>query len=173
MAWNEPGGGGRDPWSGKGGDQGPPDLDEIVRKLQERLGAGTYNVPTDLDLAQLAAFLRATQLRVAEALDLDHDSPARRIFLARLQGEVTKRGVIDLLRKGLKHGPHSLDLFYGTPSPGNVNAAERFAANRFSVTRQLRYSRDETRRALDLCLFINGLPIATFELKNFPAELDG
>ena len=38
MAWNEPGGGGRDPWSGKGGDQGPPDLDEVLRKLQERLG---------------------------------------------------------------------------------------------------------------------------------------
>ncbi|MGQ9658962.1 MAG: FtsH protease activity modulator HflK [Thermochromatium sp.] len=39
MAWNEPGGGQKDPWSGKGGgDQGPPDLDEVVRKLQERLG---------------------------------------------------------------------------------------------------------------------------------------
>jgi len=38
MAWNEPGGGNRDPWSGKGLDQGPPDLDEVVRKLQERLG---------------------------------------------------------------------------------------------------------------------------------------
>jgi membrane protease subunit HflK len=38
MAWNEPGGGGRDPWSGKGGDQGPPDLDEVLRKLQDRLG---------------------------------------------------------------------------------------------------------------------------------------
>ncbi|WP_295399281.1 protease modulator HflK N-terminal domain-containing protein, partial [uncultured Thiocystis sp.] len=39
MAWNEPGGGNQDPWSGKsGGDQGPPDLDEVVRKLQERLG---------------------------------------------------------------------------------------------------------------------------------------
>jgi modulator of FtsH protease HflK len=39
MAWNEPGGG-KDPWSGKGGgDQGPPDLDEVVRKLQERLGS--------------------------------------------------------------------------------------------------------------------------------------
>lgn len=39
MAWNEPGGGNKDPWSGKGGgDQGPPDLDEVVRKLQERLG---------------------------------------------------------------------------------------------------------------------------------------
>ena len=38
MAWNEPGGGGRDPWSGKGGDQGPPDLDEVLRKLRQRLG---------------------------------------------------------------------------------------------------------------------------------------
>src|SRR5690606_15740063 len=59
-----------------------------------------------------------------------------------------------------------LDLFYGTPSAGNPTAQARFAANRFSVTRQLRYSRDETRRALDLCLFINGLPVITFELKN-------
>src|SRR5690606_22763851 len=57
-------------------------------------------------------------------------------------------------------------LFYGTPSPGNMKAAERYAANRFSVTRQLRYSRDEAQRALDLGLFINGLPVATFELKN-------
>jgi membrane protease subunit HflK len=38
MAWNEPGGGNKDPWSGKGGDQGPPDLDEVVRKLQQKLG---------------------------------------------------------------------------------------------------------------------------------------
>ena len=59
-----------------------------------------------------------------------------------------------------------LDLFYGTPTPGNVKAEKRFAANVFSVTRQLRYSKDETQLALDLCLFINGLPVATFELKN-------
>jgi membrane protease subunit HflK len=38
MAWNEPGGGNKDPWSGKGGDQGPPELDEVVRKLQDKLG---------------------------------------------------------------------------------------------------------------------------------------
>ena len=125
-----------------------------------------YDREYAVDLAQLAAFLFATQPQVAEALDLDHDSPTRRKFLARLQGEIARRGIIDLLRKGLKHGRHSLDLFYGTPSPGNVKAAERFAANCFSVTRQLRYSRDETRRTLDLGLFINGLPIATFELKN-------
>ena len=38
MAWNEPGGDNKDPWSGKGGDQGPPDLDEVVKKMQDRLG---------------------------------------------------------------------------------------------------------------------------------------
>ena len=119
-----------------------------------------------VDLAQLAAFLRKTQPEVAESLTLDEDGPTRRKFLSRLQGEITKRGTIDVLRHGIKHGPHHLDLFYGTPSPGNPKAAERFTANRFSVTRQLRYSRDNTQRALDLALFVNGLPIATFELKN-------
>ncbi|MDF1613853.1 type I restriction endonuclease subunit R [Desulfurivibrio dismutans] len=119
-----------------------------------------------VDLAQLSAFLVVTQPEVAGALALDEDGPTRRKFLARLQGEISKRGTIDVLRHGLKHGSHTIDLFYGTPSPGNERAAERYAANRFSVSRQLRYSRDETQRALDLGLFINGLPVATFELKN-------
>lgn len=119
-----------------------------------------------VDRVQLGAFLRQTQPEAAEALDLGNDGPTRRKFLARLQGEITKRGTIDVLRHGIKHGPHHLDLFYGTPSLGNAKARERYEANRFSVTRQLRYSRDETQRALDLCLFINGLPVATFELKN-------
>lgn len=38
MAWNEPGGGNKDPWSGKGDNQGPPDLDEVVKKMQDKLG---------------------------------------------------------------------------------------------------------------------------------------
>jgi len=37
MAWNEPGGDNRDPWGGRGGD-GPPDLDEVVRKMRDRMG---------------------------------------------------------------------------------------------------------------------------------------
>ena len=119
-----------------------------------------------VDLVQLAAFLRATQPEVAEALDLDSDSPTRRKFLARLQGEVRKRGVVDVLRNGLQHGPHRIELFYATPSPGNEQARALFEQNRFTVTRQLRYSRDEIQRALDLVLFINGLPVFTFELKN-------
>ena len=119
-----------------------------------------------VDRVQLAGFLKATQPEVAESLALDEGGATRRKFLARLQGEVSKRGVIDVLRNGVKDGPHHVELFYGTPSPGNPAAAERYAQNRFSVTRQLRYSRDETQRALDIGLFINGLPIATFELKN-------
>jgi len=119
-----------------------------------------------VDFAQISAFLLETQPEAAEAFVLGQDGPTRRKFLARLQGEITKRGTVDVLRHGLKHGPHHVDLFYGTPSPGNPKAAQQNKANRFSVTRQLRYSRDETQRALDLGLFINGLPIATFELKN-------
>ena len=92
--------------------------------------------------------------------------PTRRKFLARLQGEVAKRGTIDVLRKGVKHGPHQIDLMYGTPSPGNEKANVQYGQNRFSVTRQLRYSNDNAQLALDLCLFVNGLPVATFELKN-------
>jgi type I restriction enzyme R subunit len=119
-----------------------------------------------VDLEHLRVFVRATQPKLAAAFDLDSDSPTRKQFLARLEKEIGTRGVIDVLRKGIHHGPHELTLFYATPSPGNAKAAELHAANRFSVTRQLHYSRDETRRALDLGLFINGLPVATFELKN-------
>jgi len=119
-----------------------------------------------VDLVQLTAFIQATQPDLIEPLNLGEDNATRRKFLARLQGEISKRGVIDVLRSGIKHGAYHLDLFYGTPSPGNPAAAEHYTLNRFSVTRQLRYSRDETQRSLDLGLFINGLPVATFELKN-------
>ena len=119
-----------------------------------------------VDRVQFAAFLRATQPEAAEALALEEDGPTRRKFLARLQGEISKRGTIDVLRHGVRHGAHNLDLFYGTPSAGNPQAEERFEQNRFTVVRQLRYSRDETQRSLDIGLFINGLPVFTFELKN-------
>ncbi len=132
--------------------------------------AQDYDRAHALDVPQLFAFLRATQPEAFKKLALaDANDPKdinRLKFLARLSGEVGKRGVIDVLRKGVEHGPVHFDLFYGTPSPGNAKAEKLHAENRFSITRQLAYSMDETRRALDLCLFINGLPIATFELKN-------
>jgi type I restriction enzyme R subunit len=125
-----------------------------------------YDREFAVDLAQLAAFLEAMQPDVAEAAEIRDDGTTRRRFLARLQGEITSRGIVDVLRNGVKHGPLNFDLFYGAPSAGNPAAVERYAANRFVVTRQLRYSSDATRLALDLALFVNGLPVATFELKN-------
>ncbi|MBI3376338.1 MAG: type I restriction endonuclease subunit R [Betaproteobacteria bacterium] len=125
-----------------------------------------YDREHAVDRYELLSFLQTTQEPIFDALGLRADGPPRLKFLARLQGEISKRGVIDVLRHGVKHGQHHVDFFYGTPTPGNAKAEERYAQNRFSVTRQLRYSRDETQRALDLGLFINGLPISTFELKN-------
>ena len=118
-----------------------------------------------VDLVQLRAFLRTTQPEKAESLGLEEDGPTRRSFLARLRSEIDKRGTIELLRHGIKHRAHDLDLFYGTPSAENERAQWLFEQNRFTVTRQLRYSQ-QSEQALDLGLFINGLPIATFELKN-------
>ena len=125
-----------------------------------------YNREYCIDLVQLRAFLYATQPDSAPALRLGEDCPTRRAFLVRLQGEINKHGTIDVLRNGIKHGRHNLDLFYGKPSAQNKRAQKRFHQNRFSVTRQLRYSRDDTQRSLDIGLFINGLPVFVFELKN-------
>ena len=143
----------------------------IVASLVEEAGyvqgdPQDYDREHAVDLAKLLQFLSATQPETYEALGIGEEGPKRTQFLHRLQGEIAKRGVVDVLRGGIKHGPAHVDLFYGTPTPGNVKAAERFAANIFSVTRQLRYSRVETALALDMAVFINGLPIATFELKN-------
>ena len=119
-----------------------------------------------VDLSHLSAFLSATQPETAAALDLGADSTTRRRFLDRLKREVTSRGIIDILRKGVQHGPNEVTLFHGTPTPGNTQAEERYRQNRFSVTRQLRYSASNQQLSLDIGLFVNGLPIATMELKN-------
>jgi len=119
-----------------------------------------------VDPTVLIEFLKTTQPKTVEALDLGEDGPKRLQFLHRLQGEISKRGIVDVLRKGIKHGPAEVELFYGTPTPGNTRTEELHRANIFSVTRQLRYSKDETQLALDMAILINGLSFATFELKN-------
>lgn len=128
--------------------------------------ASDYNRDVAIDVAQLLAFLRAMQPKAVEALELEHEGIKRTQFLHRVQGEITKRGVVDVLRKGVSHGQAHVDLYKLLPTPGNASAAENFAKNIFSVTRQLRYSNDETLRALDMVIFVNGLPLLTFELKN-------
>ncbi|WP_197451641.1 type I restriction endonuclease subunit R [Rosistilla oblonga] len=133
--------------------------------------AGTpqdYDREHAIDVPKLLAFLKSSQPQAYATLNIDAEGAARRKFLHRLQGEVGRRGVVDVLRNGIEHGVSTgaLDLFYGTPTPGNERAATLHAKNIFSVTRQLKYSRNATARSLDFVIFINGLPLATFELKN-------
>lgn len=87
-------------------------------------------------------------------------------FLDRLSKKISDNGVITIIRSGFKYKNHTLDFYMVRPSEGNSDAKEAYKSNIFSVTRQLRYSEEYGRLALDLCLFLNGLPIITIELKN-------
>ena len=125
-----------------------------------------YDRDHAVDIAKLTSFISETQPIVFESLSFDTDNPRRTKFLHRLQGEIAKRGIIDVLRTGVRDGAVNLQLFYATPSEKNPGAKELYSKNIFSVTRQLQYSNDNTRLALDMVIFINGLPVITFELKN-------
>lgn len=129
-----------------------------------------YDTAYGIDLVQLRAFLVASQPELADELDLDPSTPGGHKALSRVQGEITRHGIVHALRYGVKHdsrnAQHRITLFNQTPSPRNPAARDQFGANRFTVTRQLHYSSDQARRSLDLALFVNGLPVATFELKN-------
>lgn len=125
-----------------------------------------YNKEYAIDETRLFRFLKDTQPDKLEKLGIFNSDINRVKFLNRLQGEITKNGIIDVLRNGLKVYPVTLDLYYGLPSEKNPDAKELYDKNIFSVTRQLMYSRDNTRLALDFAIFINGLPIITSELKN-------
>lgn len=125
-----------------------------------------YNREYAVDETRLFRFLQDTQPDALEKLGVFKSDMKKKQFLNRLQGEIAKRGIIDVLRNGVKIYPANLIMFYLTPTENNAKAKEMFEKNIFSVTRQLQYSMDATRLALDICLFINGLPVITFELKN-------
>lgn len=143
----------------------------IVKWLVEQNGyeQGTnadYNRDYAIDETRLFRFLQDTQPDSLAKLGVFKSEMKKKQFLNRLQGEIAKRGIIDVLRNGVKVYPASLIMFYLTPTENNVKAKEMYEKNIFSVTRQLMYSNDSTRLALDMCVFINGLPVITFELKN-------
>ena len=93
-------------------------------------------------------------------------SPSERLkFFTRLSNEITKRGVTDVLRKGYKFNGSTFDLYYPLPSELNPSAKVAYGHNIFGVIRQVMYSKVNTNE-IDIVVFINGLPLATFELKN-------
>lgn len=125
-----------------------------------------YSKEYAVDETRLFRFLNDTQPREMEKLGVNNSDQKKRQFLNRLSGEIAKRGIIDVLRNGVKAYPADLIMFYFTPTENNEKSKQMFEKNIFSVTRQLRYSIDASKLALDLCLFINGLPAVTIELKN-------
>lgn len=93
-------------------------------------------------------------------------SPSERLkFFTRLANEITKRGVVDVLRKGYKFNGSTFDLYYPLPSDLNPSAKKAYKQNIFGVIRQVMYSKASTNE-IDFVVFVNGLPLATFELKN-------
>jgi type I restriction enzyme R subunit len=125
-----------------------------------------YNKEYAVDETRLFRFLNDTQPREMTKLRVNQSDQKKQQFLNRLSGEITKRGVVDVLRNGVKVYPADLIMFYVTPTENNEEAKKMFKKNIFSVTRQLEYSSDKSNLALDLSIFINGLPVLTIELKN-------
>ena len=143
----------------------------IVKHLVKENGyeEGTnaeYSKEFAVDEVRLFRFLQTTQPEEMKTLGVFTSETKKRQFLSRLQSELSRRGVVDVLRGGVKVYPADLILFYLTPTENNEKQKAMYAKNIFSVTRQLRYSADAAKLALDLCLFINGLPVITLELKN-------
>lgn len=141
-------------------------VDQMVEGGWTEGATADFDAAYALDLGHLTTFIEETQPNAAKALSFAESPPARHKFLARLQGEITKRGVVHLLRNGVDHLGQHIDLYYPSATDGNAKAAELFAANRFVVTRQVHHSPSNRGDAVDLVAFVNGLPVFTFELKN-------
>lgn len=145
--------------------------DLVVRSLVTRGGyeqglARDYDAGLALDVGRLFRFLLATQKERLATLGILGSETEKQKFLQYLNKNLLKRGVIEVLRQGLRYKSARLDFYYVRPSAGNERAAELFRANIFSVTRQVHYALANPRLAVDLVIFLNGLPILTLELKN-------
>ena len=125
-----------------------------------------YNKDYAIDEGRLFRFLEKTQKEKLEELHILDSELEKDRFFKQLDKKLKSDGVISLLRKGMRYKHLTLDLFYVRPSIHNPDAAEKYSKNIFSVTRQLQYSKSNPLLALDVCIFLNGLPIITMELKN-------
>lgn len=115
-----------------------------------------------LNKEQLLSFIEQTQPEKYEMLQ----RKGERAFLVRLDEKLRKLGVIEVLRKGVKHFDKTIDLFYRKPSSAyNKKDLDKYRANIFAVTQELKYSLENENR-LDLAVFLNGIPVITTELKN-------
>ncbi len=157
------------------GEVNPPPMSDRVQEKPDTLpppkGAGylrgnatDYNAEFAIDEAKFWQFLEATQ---AEELAKLHYKPDYRSqILERLHRKLKKDGILSILKKGLDVDNAHFDLLYRLPyNDLNDEVIERFESNLFSITRQVYFSTTD-HQSIDMVLFLNGLPIATLELKN-------
>ena len=111
-------------------------------------------------------FIQMTQLQGYQKLEQQYGGDTPDKLLDRVGREIKNRGVLDVLRKGVKDRGCFFNLTYFLPSSGmNPDHQKLYAQNRFSLIRQLKYS-ERNEKSLDMVLFLNGLPLVTMELKN-------
>jgi len=143
--------------------------------IVDRLLAGGYQArPADaydrgraLDPEPLLTFVQNTQAEAWARFAKRHGSTARETFLDQVVQWRQKVGTLSLLREGfstLSDGRFRLCMF-PPASDTHASLAKTYQANILSVTRQLRYS-TRCERSIDLGLFVNGIPVATAEIKN-------
>ena len=129
---------------------------------------GTFDRVLGLDPGEVLAFVRATQRQAWDALAARHggEAAAAASFLRRLAKELDERGTVDVLRHGVKDLGVEIRLAYFRPAHElTPELVERYEANRLALVRQLAYAEDGT-KTIDLALLVNGVPVATAELKN-------
>ena len=125
-----------------------------------------YSRPLGLCPAELVRFVEATQPRQWEKLSGLHGPQVVEKFAKRVASEITARGTVDVLRRGVKDLGVTIRLAFFAPAHDlTPELRELFEGNRLAVTRQVHHSASNPLDSVDLMLFINGLPVATAELK--------
>lgn len=129
--------------------------------------AAGYDRARALFPADVLAWVQATQPEAWEVLTKNHGSQAGEVLLARLRDQLDQRGTLDVLRHGIELLGLKQPLLMAQFKPAlaiNADILARYAANRLRVVRQVHYSQ-QNENSLDLVLFLNGIPVATAELK--------
>ncbi len=133
-------------------------------------GESHFDGVAGVDTADLFHFINATQPhewdRLVDSGYGGDETLARAGFVQRLATRLDKRGTVDVLRRGVVDRNVRLRLAFFKPASGlTPELTERYEANVLSVTRQFRYE-PSSNKSIDLGLFVNGIPVATAELKN-------
>jgi len=136
--------------------------------LHARDDAGSYDRARALFPGDVATWLQASQPKSWEALSKSNGSAAETVLLDRIRKQIDERGTLDVLRHGIEiiglRQPLALAQF--KPALGaNPDILARYGANRLRVIRQIKYSL-HNENCIDLVLFLNGIPVATVELKS-------